>query len=235
MDLTIASTSADRAIAVCDTAMRHVHNAVAIGEVPAPRALVDEGGRVSVEVRRVADLDLWRHYLGARYAVQCGTVGTDRATGRMVAQTGFSARVADAQAWIFHAEALPPIADCPTCVPSVADVVPPQAVRIEAITGHHRRIAVDAAGRPVMVPAAQTFHIVASSGEVLGTDEDVPLGVHPEEFGRRIADNRGAVFAGIQAGLSFFQSSTGWSSYPLDDSDVPPALPIVPVWKPAAA
>lgn len=227
MDLTIASTPVDRDAAVCDTAMRHVHNAVAIGEVPAPRALVDEGDRVSVEVRQLADLGMWRYYLGARYAVQCGTVGTDRVTGRMVAQTGFSARVADAQAWIFHAEPLPPVPSCPTCVPSVADVVPPQ-VRIEAITDHHRRVAVDAAGRSVTVPGTETFQIVASSGEVLGTDEDVPLGVHPEEFGRRIADIRGAVFAGIQAGLSFFQSSTGWSSYP-------PAFPIVPVWKPAAA
>lgn len=79
------------------------------------------------------------------------------------------------------------------------------ALRIDLIT--------DADRARCGIPPSETFAYTLSSGEVLGTDEDVPTGVHPVEFGSRLATLRGAVFIGPGRGLRFALLAGGWTGW----------------------
>lgn len=61
------------------------------------------------------------------------------------------------------------------------------------------------------VPETETFCIVASNGEVLGTDEDVPLTIGPVKFGRRLAEHR-QVPLYVQRGLVFSRDERSWGA-----------------------
>jgi hypothetical protein len=62
------------------------------------------------------------------------------------------------------------------------------------------------------VPESETFRIVLSDGRVAATDEDVPLGLRPAVFARRLAAIAGARWVGVQRGLLFARTSRGWTS-----------------------
>jgi len=74
------------------------------------------------------------------------------------------------------------------------------------------------------IPMSETFAVSLSTGEVVGTNEDVPAGLTPEQFAESIAAVRGAEYVGA-SGLLFLYVAGCWSSFDPsadadDDSDV---------------
>jgi hypothetical protein len=114
------------------------------------------------------------------------------------------------------------------CAP-VPDAVAALYVRINPISNADRAAH--------SIPRTETFAVTLSTGEVVATDEDVPRGVNPEKYARRIAANRGADYIGC-GGLLFVLNDRGWTSdyEDQDDGDIHnPHADLLPVIYVAAA